>query len=62
MSGDKCTDGRFEMIDRVKKVLIDSTNIETSKEDMAAIDSILFRFWQIEKILHRLCETDLSAS
>lgn len=47
MSEDVCTDGRFEMIDRVKKVLIDSTNIETSKEDMAAIDSILFRFWQM---------------
>ena len=47
MSEDICTDGRFEMINRVKKVLIDSTNIETSKEDMAAIDSILFRFWQM---------------
>ena len=27
MSGEKSTDGRFEMIDRVKKVLIDSTNV-----------------------------------
>ena len=44
---DMCTDNRFELIKRFKKKLIESTNIETSPEEMKAIDSLLFRFWQM---------------
>lgn len=44
---DMCTDNRFELIERFKKKLIESTNIETSAEEMKAIDNLLFRFWQM---------------
>ena len=44
---DMCTDNRFELIERFKKKLIESTNIETSPEEMKAIDNLLFRFWQM---------------
>lgn len=44
---DMCTDNRFELIERFKKKLIDSTNIETSPEEMKAIDNLFFRFWQM---------------
>lgn len=42
-----CTDNRFEVIAAYKKKLIESTNIETSPDEMAVIDSVLFRFWQM---------------
>lgn len=42
-----CTDNRFEIIEKYKKDLIESTNIEDSPEEMAVIDNILFRFWQM---------------
>lgn len=42
-----CGDNRFEVIAEYKKRLIESTNIESSPEEMAVIDSILFRFWQM---------------
>lgn len=42
-----CTDNRFELIEKYKEKLIEATNIETDTLDMAAIDSILFRFWQM---------------
>jgi len=42
-----CTDNRFELIEKYKDKLIEATNIEADPEDMAAIDSILFRFWQM---------------
>ena len=42
-----CNDNRFELIEEFKKKLIDSTNIETSQEEMNVIDNILFRFWQM---------------
>lgn len=45
--GDVCTDERFDMIARVKSELMRSTNIETDKKEMAVIDNILFRFWQM---------------
>lgn len=49
MSGDVCcTDNRFEIIAAYKKKLIEGTNIEESPEEMAVIDNILFRFWQME--------------
>ena len=44
---DMCTDNRFELIEKFKKELIESTNIETSPEEMRVIDNILFRFWQM---------------
>lgn len=42
-----CGDNRFEIIAEYKKRLIEGTNIESSPEEMAVIDSILFRFWQM---------------
>ncbi len=42
-----CTDNRFEVIAAYKKKLIESTNIETSPDEMAVIDNVLFRFWQL---------------
>ena len=42
-----CTDNRFELIEKYKKELIESTNIETSQDEMAVLDNLLFRFWQI---------------
>lgn len=38
---------RFELMKKYKDRLIESTNITDSWIDMAAIDSILFRFWQM---------------
>jgi hypothetical protein len=42
-----CGDNRFELIEKYKTKLIEATNIETAKDEMAVIDSILFRFWQM---------------
>lgn len=42
-----CTDNRFELIEKYKQKLIDGTNIETASDEMAVIDNILFRFWQM---------------
>ena len=42
-----CTDNRFELIEKYKKELIESTNIETSQDEMAVLDNLLFRFWQM---------------
>jgi len=42
-----CGDNRFELIEKYKKKLIEYTNIEHCETDMEAIDSILFRFWQM---------------
>lgn len=43
-----CTDGRFELIEAYKRKLIERTNIETNPEEMAVIDNVLFRFWQMK--------------
>lgn len=48
MCGELCTDNRFEIIAAYKKKLIDCTNIESRPEEMAVIDNILFRFWQLD--------------
>ena len=40
-------DNRLELIERYKKQLVESTNIENSPDEMAVIDNILFRFWQM---------------
>lgn len=42
-----CGDNRFEIIARAKKALLESTNIETSKDEMECLDSFLFRCWQM---------------
>ena len=42
-----CPDNRFELIEKYKQRLIETTNIETETDEMKVIDSILFRFWQM---------------
>ena len=44
---DLCTDNRFEIIERAKTDLLESTNIETNKDEMRVIDNFLFRCWQM---------------
>ena len=47
MSGEVCTDGRFEMIEKYRQKIIEATNIETSPDEMKVLNDILFRFWQM---------------
>lgn len=42
-----CGDNRFELIAKYKQQLIEATNIESSPDEMAVLDDILFRFWQM---------------
>lgn len=42
-----CTDNRFKIIELAKKDLCESTNIETSQDEMKVLDNILFRCWQM---------------
>ena len=42
-----CGDNRFLIIERAKKDIINSTNIESSKDEMKSLDSFLFRCWQM---------------
>ena len=42
-----CGDNRFKLIGEFKGKLVDGTNIETSPEEMAVLDNILFRIWQM---------------
>lgn len=42
-----CGDNRFEIIEQYKNELISATNIESSPEEMAVLDNIIFRFWQM---------------
>lgn len=44
---DMCDDNRFEVIEKYKQKLIESTNIESSPDEMATLDNILFRCWQM---------------
>ena len=44
---DMCNDNRFVLIEKYKQKLIEATNISDRQEEMAVIDSILFRFWQM---------------
>lgn len=46
-----CTDNRFDLIAKYKQDLLNGTNIETSPDEMAVIDNILFRFWQMGWLL-----------
>lgn len=42
-----CGDNRFEIIEKAKRALLDSTNINTSPDEMKVLESILFRAWQM---------------
>lgn len=42
-----CGDNRFELIAKYHAQLLDNTDIEDSPEEMAVINSVLFRFWQM---------------
>lgn len=44
---DVCGDNRFEIIEKAKKALIDSTNIGQSWDEMEVLDDFLFRCWQM---------------
>lgn len=45
--GTTCGDNRFEVIAKAKKDLLEKTNIESAPDEMAVLDSILFRAWQM---------------
>lgn len=47
MSGEMCNDNRFDIIAAAKADLLRNTNINTSKDEMAVLDHILFRMWQV---------------
>ena len=42
-----CCDNRLKLIEEFKGKLVDGTNIETAPEEMAVLDNILFRIWQM---------------
>ena len=44
---DLCTDNRFEVISKAKQALLDSTNIESSPDEMKVLNNFLFRCWQM---------------
>lgn len=45
--GDICGDNRFYVIKKAKGLLVEQTNIESNLSEMAVIDNILFRCWQM---------------
>lgn len=44
---DRCGDNRFKVIEKAKEAILESTNIESSPEEMAVLDNFLFRCWQM---------------
>ena len=44
---DSCGDNRFKIIEKAKEAILESTNIESSPEEMAVLDNFLFRCWQM---------------
>ena len=42
-----CIGNQFVIIAKAKQALLDSTNIDTSPNEMACLDSFLFRCWQM---------------
>ena len=44
---DVCGDNRFEVIEKAKRDILDATNIGISPDEMKALDSFLFRCWQM---------------
>ena len=47
MTSEICTDNRFVLIAKYFDLLKQKTNIETSHEEMQAVENILFRCWQL---------------
>ena len=47
MTGEVCSDGRFELIGKAKRKLLECTNIESRPEEIAVLDNILYRCWQM---------------
>ena len=47
MCNEACGDNRFEIIEKAKNHILQSTNIETSKAEMAVLENFLFRCWQM---------------
>ena len=45
--GEACGDNRDEIIEAAKKKLLESTNIESSPDEMKVLDWFLFRLWQM---------------
>lgn len=45
--GETCNDNRFKIIEKAKKDILESTNINTSPDEMKVLDHILFRCWQM---------------
>ena len=45
---DCCDDNRYELIEKYKNKLIESTNIDSSEDEMKVIDNIFFRLWQMD--------------
>lgn len=58
---DTCDDNRFELIKKYKQKLLDTTNIKDSPEEMAVIDNILFRFWQMGWLMNEQSARGISA-
>ena len=44
---DTCGDNRFEIIEKAKKAILDSTNISGSLDEMKVLDRFLYRCWQM---------------
>lgn len=42
-----CGDNRLEIVQKAKEDLIKSTNIDSRHEEIAVLDNILFRAWQM---------------
>ena len=47
MNDSICDDNRFNIIEAAKNKLIEATNIEMCPDEMAVLDDILFRIWQM---------------
>lgn len=45
---DMCGDNRFKIIEKAKEDLLNSTNIDTSPDEMKVLDNFLFRCWQMD--------------
>ena len=58
MENEICGDNRFEIIAKYKQALINATNIESRPEEMAVLDSVLFRFWQMGWLEHWISVED----
>lgn len=44
---ERCSDNRFDIIEKAKEDILKKTNIETNNEEMKVLNSFLFRCWQM---------------